>query len=130
VRGAAVAWGAPVILAAAAAPTFAASPLPPKFGELTACKLPGKSDDELDFGYRFTVPFTGSLDQIQIVTLTLNGRQYTPINIRTNGTSLIFEVTTSNSADASGSGIVVITFNGQIMPAEPFSYDGTKPCKI
>lgn len=125
VRGAA--WTVPVVAVAASAPAFATSPTPPDFGKLTACKLPGQSTDT-PFGYLFTVPYNGLLTQLSLVMLTLNGAVKTPTCVRIEGPNLKFEVQSANSADASGDGTIVFTFNDVEYTAS-FQYNGTKPCK-
>ncbi len=125
VRGAA--WSVPVVSVVAAAPAFAASIQPPNFGLLMSGKLPGKSTD-VDFGYQFTVPFTGDASMITNIVLVLNDQQYPVSCLMTNGSVLAFQVRGTNSADGAGTGVINYEFNGQPMTAT-FDYDGTKPFK-
>jgi hypothetical protein len=124
VRGAA--WTIPVVAISATAPAFATSPTPPNFGKLTACKIPGASGD-LTKGYKFTVPYNGTLDQVTNLSLTLNGASKTTECLSADGSNLTFYVVSSSSADGSGTGTVQFTFGGQLY-TQSFTYDGTKPC--
>lgn len=124
VQGAA--WTVPVVVVSTAAPAFATSPTPPNFGKLTACKIPGASGD-LTKGYKFTVPYNGTLDQVSGLTLTLNGTFKTPECLSADGSNLTFYVVSSSSADGSGTGTVEFMFGGQLY-TQSFTYDGTRPC--
>lgn len=121
-----VAWTLPVVAVSATAPAFATSPVPPDFGKLTACKIPGNSGD-LTKGYKFTVPYNGSVDMITGLTLTLNGVFKTPECLSADGANLTFYVVSSNSADGEGNGAVEFMFGGQLY-TPTFEYNGTKPC--
>lgn len=125
VRGAA--WSVPVVAIAATAPAYAASwTPPPDTGNVGACKESGKPRK---FKYRFTLPFTGTLSSISILSVSLNGTNRPVTDIEANGTNLVFKVSSTNSADASGDGVIVFTLNNQTY-TEVFEYNGTRPCKI
>ena len=126
VRGAA--WSVPVVAAAATAPAFATSPMPPKFKEVVVCKLPGRSTD-VAFGYFFKVPYNGTYEQLSIDALTLNNKSRTAECINVRGGFVEWVVKSTNSADGSGEAIITISFNGEQLDPIPFEYNGTKPCK-
>ena len=130
VRGAA--WSVPsIVVMSATAPAFATSPVAPDFGKLEVCKLPGRSTD-IAYGYLFRVPYTGDDSQLDIDTISLNGNQYMAECQKSvqGGSTNYYEwvVKSTNSADGSGTAVIVYTFQG-MTDTVTLQYDGTKPCK-